>query len=245
MADLHSTVGDTPPGDAPTADRSGAGTTPDPAVLAGRLSEVWDRIEGAGGSKETVSLVAVTKTFPIGHVESGLTAGLIDFGENYAQELVAKDDAATAAGLSPRWHFIGGLQRNKVKLLVGRVHLWQTVDRKALVDEIAKRTPGARILVQVNTTGEDQKSGCQPVDTAALVDRGRTAGLAVEGLMTIGPTGGGDPRPSFDVLRELGRQNEVRQLSMGMSADYELAVEAGSTMVRIGAAIFGPRSPRA
>ncbi len=217
----------------------------DAAVLAGRVAEVWQRIEAAGGSSEAVTLVAVTKTFPIGYVEAALGAGLVDLGENYAQELAAKADEASSAGLQPRWHFIGGLQRNKVKLLAGRVELWQTVDRSALVDEIAKRDPGARILIQVNTTGEDQKSGCDPQVAQELVDRGRLAGLAVDGLMTIGPTGGGDPRPSFEQLRELALGCGVEQLSMGMSADYELAVAEGATMVRIGSALFGPRTSRA
>lgn len=210
-------------------------------VLQGRLAEVWDRISAAGGSPDTVTLVAVTKTFPIGYIEAALAVGLADLGENYAQDLVAKADQAAAAGLEPRWHFIGGLQRNKVKLLAGRVELWQTVDRGALVDEIAKRSPAARVLIQVNTTDEAQKSGCPPGDAEALVDHGRLAGLAVEGLMTIGPTGGGDPRPGFETLRLLAERCEVRELSMGMSADFEAAVAAGSTMVRIGSALFGPR----
>ncbi|MGI9595981.1 MAG: YggS family pyridoxal phosphate-dependent enzyme [Acidimicrobiales bacterium] len=215
-------------------------------VLNRRLAEVWQRIERAGGSRETVTLVAVTKTFPIEYVQAALTVGLDDIGENYAQDLAEKDDQAKALGLRPRWHFIGGLQRNKVKLLAGRVALWQTVDRLALVDEIAKRDPGARVLIQVNTTDEAQKSGCQPSEARSLVEHGRDCGLIVEGLMTIGPTGpggtGGDPRPAFDSLHDLADACEVDQLSMGMTADFELAVAAGSTMVRIGSALFGPRT---
>ncbi len=216
----------------------------DVALVARRLAEVWRRIEAAGGSREGVTLVAVTKTFPIGYVESAIGAGLVDLGENYAQELVAKADQASAAGLEPRWHFIGGLQRNKVKLLAGRVELWQTVDRAPLVDAIAKRDPGARILIQVNTTDEDQKSGCDPQHAQELTERGRSAGLVVEGLMTVGPTGGGDPRPGFERLRGLAQRCGVEQLSMGMSADFELAVSEGATIVRIGSALFGPRVAR-
>lgn len=226
-----------------------ANSTPgsDPEIVAAfssRLQEVWERIEKAGGSPESVTVIAVTKTFPLGHVAAALAAGVPDVGENYAQDLAAKADAAAADGLEPRWHFIGGLQRNKVKLLAGKVSLWHTVDRSSVADEIAKRDPGARVLIQVNTTDEAQKSGCLPDETAVLVDHGRQAGLDVAGLMTVGPTGGGDPRPGFDLLRSLAQTTGVQQLSMGMSADYEMAVAAGSTMVRIGSALFGPRPVR-
>ncbi len=220
---------------------------PDPALVDGlsdRLTEVWQRIEQAGGSRHSVTLVAVTKTFPASHIAAAVAAGVPDVGENYAQDLAAKADAVLAAGVDCRMHFIGGLQRNKVKLMAGKVWLWQTVDRPALVDQIAKRDPGARVLIQVNTTDEAQKSGCSPADTASLVDHGREAGLTVEGLMTVGPTGGADPRPAFELLRTLGAATEVTELSMGMSADYELAIAEGSTMVRIGSALFGPRSAR-
>ncbi|MEL6984992.1 MAG: YggS family pyridoxal phosphate-dependent enzyme, partial [Actinomycetota bacterium] len=206
-----------------------------------------ERIRAAGGAEE-VTVIGVTKTFPISFVAAALEAGIRDVGENYAQELADKVDQAAAAGLDPRWHFIGGLQRNKIKRLAGHVWLWQTIDRESLVTELAKRDPGSRILIQVNTTGEEQKSGCDPAEAPILVDRARELGLDVQGLMTIGPTGfggtAGDPRPAFDLLRDLAGRCEVDELSMGMSADYELAVAAGATMVRIGSAIFGPRTPR-
>ena len=220
---------------------------PSPELIGQRLAEITERIRAAGGS-DRVTVVGVTKTFPLSHVEAALAAGLVDVGENYAQDLVDKAKEAASLGLEPRWHFIGGLQRNKVKRLAGHVWLWQTIDRDVLVDEVAKRDPGARVLIQVNTTDEAQKSGCPPEEAGPLVDRARTAGLDVRGLMTIGPTGvggsAGDPRPAFERLRRLGQACEVDELSMGMSADYELAVAAGATIVRIGSAIFGPRSPR-
>ena len=216
--------------------------------IARRLADVEARVRAAGGG-EGVTIVGVTKTFPLSFVERALAAGLTDIGESYAQELEEKAADAAAAGLEPRWHFIGGLQRNKVKRLAGRVWLWQSVDREVLVDEIAKRDPGARILVQVNTTGEAQKSGCDPGEAGSLIDRARAQGLQPLGLMTLGPTGpggtgGGDPRRAFDLLRELAEACEVEELSMGMSGDYEQAVAAGATMIRIGTSIFGPRSPR-
>jgi len=219
--------------------------TPSPEVIAGRLAEIDERIRAAGGDRP-VTVIGVTKTFPSSYIDAAMAAGIVDLGENYGQELIEKSVRATDAGLEPRWHFIGGLQRNKVKKLAGHVWLWQTIDRDVLVDEVAKRDQGARILIQVNTTDEAQKSGCDPAEASALVDRGRELGLDVRGLMTIGPTGAagtaGDPRPAFDRLRDLAAICEVEELSMGMSADYELAVAAGATMVRIGSAIFGRRS---
>ncbi|MGF1597391.1 MAG: YggS family pyridoxal phosphate-dependent enzyme [Acidimicrobiales bacterium] len=208
-----------------------------------RLVEVGQRIEAAGGSDVTV--VAVTKAFPVGVVETALGAGAVDLGENYAQELVAKADHVLAAGLGPvRWHFIGGLQRNKVKVMGDHVHLWHSVDRGSLVDEIATRCPGARVLIQVNTTGEEAKAGCAPGITAELVDRGQHGGLDVVGLMTVGPTDPAiDPRPAFARLRQLAASCEVDQLSMGMSGDFEAAVSEGATIVRLGSILFGPRPP--
>lgn len=218
-------------------------------VVRTRMASINDRIEAAGGDLEKLTLVAVTKAFPFTYVSTAIEAGLVDLGENYAQELAAKADELTTR--SPevaarcRWHFIGGLQRNKVRLLAGTVELWHSVDRVSLIDEIAKRSAGDRILIQVNTTGEDQKSGCSIDDARQLVDHGRRQGLVVEGLMTVGPTSAGaDPRPAFAHLRELGQICEVSELSMGMSGDFELAVEEGSTMVRIGSALFGPRPAR-
>lgn len=214
-------------------------------LIRKRAAEVRARVAAAGGDLENVTLVAVTKAFPFEMVLNALQAGLIDLGENYAQELDAKArqlDSAPLEGVDCRWHFIGGLQRNKVRLLVGRVQLWHSIDRASLIEEIAKRSPGARILVQVNTTDEEQKAGCSEELAPQLVDQARELGLFVDGLMTIGPTDSEiDPRPSFAALRQLAQKCGVYELSMGMSGDYELAVEEGSTMIRVGSALFGPR----
>lgn len=216
---------------------------PSVETIRDRALDIRQRIDAVGGGRN-VGIVAVTKTFPPALTERAVAAGLTMLGENYAQDLVAKADAAAARGLDPDWHFIGGLQRNKVKLLVGKVAVWETVDRIKLLNEIATRSrdPGEeRIFIQVNTTEEEQKSGCRPDDTAELVEHGRSLGLCIEGLMTIGPTGDQDPRPAFEQLVALADRLELPHRSMGMSGDFELAVEFGSTIVRIGSALFGPR----
>lgn len=213
--------------------------------ISTRLAVVRQRIDAARTAGQEVSIVAVTKTFGPDLVEHAVAAGLTVLGENYAQELVAKADALRQR--SPdvadrvRWHFIGGLQSNKIKMLDGLVDLWQTIDRRSLVKELAKRRPGAALLIQVNTTDEPQKSGCVPADVGGLVDDARNRGLDVRGLMTMGPADGSDPRPAFELLRRLGADHDLTELSMGMSGDYEIAVAYGATMVRIGSALFGPR----
>ncbi len=215
--------------------------------ITARLAEIRERVDAARRPDQRVSIVAVTKTFGPELVERAVAAGLTSLGENYGQELVAKSEELrrNSPELADRvdWHFIGGLQRNKIKLMAGHVALWETIDRSSLVAELAKRQPGARMLIQVNTTDEPQKSGCPPSELAALVDDARSRGLDVRGLMTIGPTDGSDPGPAFDQLRRLADEHELAELSMGMSADYEIAVANGATMVRIGSALFGPRAP--
>ncbi len=211
--------------------------------IRSRLASVRERINRVSAGRE-VTVIAVTKTWPKEIVERAIEVGLVDCGENYAQDLATKAESFSQAPepLRPRWHFIGGLQRNKVKLLAGSVDLWHTVDRQVLVDQIASRSPGAAILIQVNTTDEAQKFGCAPSDVGLLVEQARAAGLNVRGLMTLGPTGGADPRSSFAQLAGLAEHHELSELSMGMTNDFECAVEEGSTMVRIGSALFGSRS---
>ncbi len=222
---------------------------PTVADVMARAESVRARITDAGGDPDRVHLVAVTKAFPPELVPVALDAGLRDLGENYGQELTSKAEWLSAqrseGDARPRWHFIGGLQRNKVKHLAAHVHLWHSIDRLSLVDEIAKRAPGAAILVQVNTTGEGAKSGCDPSEAPLLVDRGRELGLEVRGLMTVGPTDTTlDPRPSFTALADLADRLDVAELSMGMSGDLEAAVAEGATMIRVGTSLFGPRQRR-
>jgi hypothetical protein len=140
---------------------------------------------------------------------------------------------------------IGRLQTNKVRQLAGRVDCVETVDRAGLVDELSRRCPGMHVLVQVNATGEPDKGGCDPGDVGALVARASEAGLVVDGLMTVGPTTGGPEaaRPGFRIVRELVDRFGLAVCSMGMSDDLEVAVQEGSTRVRVGSALFGARPP--
>ncbi len=217
-------------------------SAPEPDVLLARVAKVHDRIAAAGGDPEQVALLAVTKGFGPEVALAAAAAGLVDLGENYAQELVAKAPVLADAGADVRWHAIGRLQRNKVKALAPIVALWQTVDRADLGREIAKRAPGAAVLVQVNVSDEPQKGGCAPGDAPDLVAALRDDGLEVRGLMTVGRTGPADEaRAGFRMLRSLADDLDLPVRSMGMSGDLEAAVAEGSTMVRVGSALFGPR----
>ncbi len=216
--------------------------------VAEQLAEVRERVavaaRSAGRAPDTVTLVVVTKEVDLDGVHAAIAAGALDLGENRAQDLVAKAEALTGdkhpPDHSPRWHFIGRLQRNKVRSAAPHVALWQSIDRAELAVEVGARSPGAAVLVQVNVTGEAQKGGCSPGETNALVDTCRAHGCRVEGLMTV-PAAVGDPSPVFARLRRMTDDLGLRVCSMGMSGDYELAIAEGATMVRVGRAIFGPR----
>lgn len=216
------------------------------ALVTTRVAELRDRISRAGGIG--VGIVAVTKTFGIDAWNDAKFAGCEAVGENYAQELIAKSQQVDRAERLPV-HFIGQLQTNKIKLLFDIVDVWQSVDRASVVTELVKRqmarTSAGRceILVQVNTTSETDKGGCDPTEVEALVHQARQGGLDVTGLMTVGPTDM-DPmktRAAFALLKRMATDLGVEQLSMGMTADVEIAVEEGSTLVRVGSALFGQR----
>ena len=217
-------------------------SAPDLAVLQARLEQVRNRIADAGGDPDRVTVLAVTKGFGPEIAIAAAAAGMVDLGENYAQELVAKAPVVAEQFPEVVWHFIGRLQRNKVRALAPSVGLWQTVDRLELGAEIAKRAPGAAVLVQVNVSDEPQKGGCDPAATADLVSALGDEGLDVRGLMTVGRTGSAEEaRSGFVVLRRLADDLDLPLRSMGMSGDLEVAVAEGSTMVRVGSALFGPR----
>lgn len=217
----------------------------DPSLIADRFGALSDEVRSLAG--ERVRIVAVTKTFPAEAIAAVCAAGCGRIGENYAQELMDKWARFAAGGTTaPEVHFIGGLQSNKVRTMASVVDVWQTVDRESVVAELSRRRPGARIMVQVNATEEHGKGGCRVDDAERLVDTARAGGLVVEGLMTIGPTNG-DPdlaRRAFRAVARLAHGMGLAELSMGMSGDWRLAVDEGSTLIRVGSAIFGDRPPR-
>lgn len=223
------------------------------ADIAARLRDVRDAVDDAAArAGRDVTLVAVSKRHPPEAIRAAYEAGQRDFGENYAQEL--RDKRAALADLDDlRWHYIGALQSNKVKYVVGTA-LVQTVDRASIVSALDARAlrEGVQqaVLVEVNL-GEDQKAGALPSAVPELLDAfAPCEALRCVGLMVIPPAG--DPeatRPHFRALAELSHtlrgtprpRVELNQLSMGMSSDYAVAIEEGATIVRVGTAIFGPR----
>lgn len=232
-------------GDGTAAPPGGGAALPDLETMLVRRETLTERIRAAGGDPDSVEIVAVTKRFPVEAVELAVQAGFCSVGENYAQELIEKaalfEDRNGPGSVTPSWHMIGGLQRNKVKKLVGVGPVFQTIDRLDLVGEVAKRMPRATVFVQVNATDEPQKSGCSVAETPSLVDACGEAGLDLVGLMTVGPTDGSDPTGAFVTVRQLVDDHGLSQCSMGMSGDLEKAVGAGTTMIRVGSALFGPR----
>lgn len=215
--------------------------------ISSRLAEVHQRIERAGGDPEAITVLAVTKGFGMDVARQAAAAGLTELGENYGQELEAKAAAWPDDPASPpvRWHFIGRLQRNKVRKLVPYVSLWQSVDRPEVAEEIARRQTGAAVLVQLDPSGEPNKGGCPPAEVPALVERCRSLQLDIRGLMAIAPAGPPErARPGFRALVKMADDLGLPERSIGMSGDLEVAVEEGSTMVRVGTALFGPRVRR-
>lgn len=217
------------------------------ANVIGRIAEAAER---AGRDPASVTLIAVTKTFPVDVIAAAIAAGATDVGENRAQELREK---VAVIGQKCRWHFIGNLQTNKVRFVVGEAALIHSVDRFGLAEAISRRAAGLgivqEVLIEVNVSGEASKHGVAPAGVMHLAEL--VAGLpniALRGVMTMAPLSG-DPeasRPYFADLRELSgllvqEHPDAAELSMGMSRDFEVAVEEGATLVRVGEAIFGRR----
>lgn len=214
-------------------------------MIETQLAAIRQQIDAVNRSfTHDVAVIAVTKGFDGTAIEAAASAGCTTVGENYAQEVLAKADTIRRLGVDVQ--FIGQLQSNKVRQLAGIVTLWASIDRPSILDEVAKRAPGADVLIQVNATGEVGKGGCVPTDVADLIARARSLGLGVQGLMTVGPTGQAPEaaRPAFELVRGLVDEHGLHICSMGMSGDLEVAVACGSTQVRIGSALFGPRPPR-
>ncbi|KQQ78499.1 alanine racemase [Rhizobium sp. Leaf321] len=214
-----------------------------------RLQEVRTRIgkaeETANRSAGSVSLVAVSKTFDAGDIRPVIASGQRVFGENRVQESQGKWPELKAETPGITLHLIGPLQSNKAADAVALFDVIETVDRekiaRALADEMAKQGKSPKLYVQVNTGLEPQKAGIEPKETVAFVALCRNElGLAVEGLMCI-PPADENPGPHFALLAKLAKECGVDKLSMGMSGDFETAVEFGATSVRVGSAIFGAR----
>jgi hypothetical protein len=221
------------------------------AIVAERVAEARSRIAAAAPDPSRVRLVAVTKGFGPDAVRAALSAGVTDIGENYADELVGKADALAASGgepgsgEAPRWHFLGAVQRNKVARLAPLVDCWQSVSRIEEGRAIARRRPEASILVQVDVVGGHGRNGCRPGEVAGLVTALRDEQVGVAGLMTIGPQGTpAASRSAFALVRDLATGLGLDQCSMGMTDDMDIALAEGSTMIRLGRALFGERPPR-
>lgn len=213
-------------------------TPVDATEVAARADALRARLRNAGG--DDVTVVAVTKTFDAGAIDAAVAAGFTDVGESYAQETLAKLPDVTSA---PTLHFIGQLQRNKVRHLAPHIDVWQSVDRPELATEIAKRAPGARIMLQVDISGEETKGGVEPDALEALLDHATALGLDVVGLMGVAILGEPEAaRPGFRLLRTLVHTHGLSHCCMGMTADLEIAVDEGSTMIRVGTQLFGERT---
>lgn len=219
-------------------------------MVAERLAAVRGRVAAAasasGRELADITLVAVSKGHGIEVIEAAYSAGQRDFGENRAQELA---DKAPLLPSDIRWHFVGSLQRRKAKLVRPIASLLHSVDRLSLATAWSHGdTPAPPVLIQVNVGREPQKGGVMPEDAAALVEGCLELELNPLGLMAIPPVPGqpGDSRPWFDDLAGLeeglaGDFPSLTELSMGMTDDFEVAIAAGSSMIRVGRAIFGPR----
>lgn len=214
-------------------------------LVAKNIHDLQERLSQLSPDRD-VRIVAVTKGFGVDAPRAALAAGLTLIGENYAQELVSKHEELSPAERERiEWHFLGRLQRNKVRSLASIVSVWQSVDRVELIDEIARRAPGAKVMIQLNLSEEPQKGGASVPDGSALVDHACDMGLDVVGLMGVGSAGDpADSAAAFGELVALAEDLGLPERSIGMSDDLEVAVAQGSTMVRIGTGLFGVRAPR-
>jgi PLP dependent protein len=215
------------------------------------LSEIRLAAEEAKRNPSDVALIAVSKTHPFESILALYEAGQRDFGENYVQELLEKVKKAELLGLKDiRWHFIGHLQTNKVKLLLPHIYLLHTLDRVSLLEELVKRADGARVraLIEVNIDDEESKSGVKPSDVESLIQQiaSHPKGIDLRGWMAIPKPGSEvENRNSFARLRALSetyRSQVGGTLSMGMSSDFKIAIQEGSNFVRVGTALFGART---
>lgn len=224
--------------------------TDPPQPIARNIAGVRARIEAAceraGRDPATITLIGVSKTHSADAVAEAHAAGLADFGENRVQEASVKILDLRSKGVTPIWHLVGHLQRNKAATAVGLFDIIHSVDSYRIAEEIAAQAHGSmRVLLEVNVAGEASKDGVPPAEAPALAERiGRLHHLDLLGLMTVAPevTDQEQVRPVFRALRELRDAVGLSDLSMGMTGDFEVAVEEGATFIRVGRAIFGSRA---
>lgn len=208
--------------------------------IAERTATVRDRLDRSAGPD--VSLLAVSKAHPPTTAWAAALAGHSDLGENYAQELTAKAEFLEERGVEVRWHMIGPVQSNKVKLLAPVLGWWHTVDRPKLVRGIANHSPGATVLIQRNLSGDPNKAGCATTEVEPLLGLASEAGLNVAGLMGVATDGPLDQvAAEFESLVLQADELGLPERCIGMSADFDVAVAAGATMVRLGSMLFGSR----
>ncbi|MEC9339757.1 MAG: YggS family pyridoxal phosphate-dependent enzyme [Actinomycetota bacterium] len=220
------------------------GNRPSFREVADRAATLRDRLATLGGAD--VEIVAVTKGFGPWALRAASECGFRMVGESYAQELTSKwrqlrDDEQRCLDV----HFIGGMQTNKVRKISDIVNVWQSLDRQSLVNEIVKRAPGSQVMIQINLTGSGTQSGCDISEAEAIIADARMKGLEVIGAMGIGPQGDTKTiREAYRKLVSFADRHALTHRSIGMTDDLEIAVESGSTMVRIGTALFGERPAR-
>jgi pyridoxal phosphate enzyme (YggS family) len=207
--------------------------------VAANLTLVQARIASTGRDPSSVRVVAVTKSFSSAEVRAAYQVGLRHVGENYVDELCEKRAATPECDL--QWHFLGALQTNKIPRIVRCADLVSGVTRTREIDLIAKVSPGQRVDVQVDFSGEGQRNGAPPHEVAALVAYATSHSLDVRGLMVVAPRGETATREAFGRTRDLADELGLVERSMGMSDDIEIACELGSTEVRVGRALYGAR----
>lgn len=236
----------------------------DVSLLSSQMSEridvvksnIIDACKACGRNLEEVTLIGVSKVFPVEYAKAAVLAGLKDLGENRVQELVPKHDELKTEGLMPNWHLIGTLQKNKVKYIIGKTKLVHSIDSVDLALEIDKRSKAAGIvtdiLLQANISKEESKHGFEAEALKDAIDQlNRCDSICLRGMMTMAPIQEYDgqalevftkTKEVFDSLKgELKAPDKWNVLSMGMSQDYQSAIKAGSTHIRIGTSIFGDR----
>lgn len=207
--------------------------------MRARLADVRTRIAAWGRDPAAVRVVAVTKGFGPAAARAAAEAGLAHCGENYVDELCAT--RAATSDLALTWHFLGRLQTNKIARVLDCADLVCSVSRTREVDRIARLRPGAAIYVQLDVTGRAERNGAPAGELPGLVAHARRAGLDVRGVMVVAPPDPEGARAAFAATARLADDLGLAERSMGMSEDLEWACRAGSTEVRLGRALFGPR----